>query len=163
MDALNLYAAQKPDPSKSNLIWIVAGLVGVILLLAIIVAFFLIRYVYLFLFFLSLPFFLVSLLFFSVFFPRTIKQTLLQPAPRKEFKLTVLYCGFQVVESGWFEGTGFQSLSVELGFWFPRVSRNPGPLSCIPDSRAQDSGLHKQTSPGFWIPYSHTWGEDCRS
>lgn len=35
--------AQKPDPSKSNLIWIVAGLVGAILMLVIIAAFFLIR------------------------------------------------------------------------------------------------------------------------
>ena len=66
LGALNLYAAQKPDPSKSNLVWIVAGLVGAILLLVIIAAFFLIRYVYFFSFFFS--FLLVSLLFLT-FFP----------------------------------------------------------------------------------------------
>ena len=70
LDALNLYAAQKPDPSKSNLIWIVAGLVGAILLLVIIAAFFLIRYVYLFLLFFS--FLLVSPLLFSLFSLETL-------------------------------------------------------------------------------------------
>ena len=45
-----------------------------------------------------------------------------------------------------FVGTGFQSLSVELGFWIPIVSE-------IPDSKAQDSGFHKQKFPDFL-----TWG-----
>ena len=74
MFSLNLYAAQKPDPSKSNLIWIVAGLVGAILMLVIIAAFFLIRYVYLFLFSLSFSLILVSVLFLSFFFPQNIKH-----------------------------------------------------------------------------------------
>ena len=39
---------------------------------------------------------------------------------------TVLDFGFRI------SGTGFQSLSVELGFWI-------SPVSGIPDSKAQDS------------------------
>ena len=35
-------------------------------------------------------------------------------------------------------GTGFQSLSVELGFRIPIVSGIPDSLSCIPDSKAKD-------------------------
>ena len=38
--------------------------------------------------------------------------------------------------------TGFRILSsVELGFWIPIVSVIPKSLSCIPDSKAQDSGF----------------------
>ena len=43
----------------------------------------------------------------------------------------------------------FQSLSVERGFWIPIVSGIPDSLSCIPDSKAQESGLHKQNFPRF--------------
>ena len=39
-------------------------------------------------------------------------------------------------------GTGFQPLSVELGFWIPVVSG-------IPDSNAQDSRFHRQKFLGF--------------
>ena len=49
-------------------------------------------------------------------------------------------------------GTGFQSLSVELGFWIPIVSGIPDSLSRIPDSKAQDSGFHEQKFPGFRNP-----------
>ena len=44
-------------------------------------------------------------------------------------------------------GTGFQSLSVEREFWIPIVSGIPFSLSCIPDSKAQDSGFRKQNFP----------------
>ena len=44
-------------------------------------------------------------------------------------------------------GTGFQHLSVELGFWIEVVSRIPDSLSCIPDSNAQDSGFHELKFP----------------
>jgi len=44
-------------------------------------------------------------------------------------------------------GTGFQHLSVELGFWIPIVSGIPDSLSCIPDSKTPDSGFHKQKFP----------------
>ena len=44
-------------------------------------------------------------------------------------------------------GAGFQSLSVDRGFWTPIVSGIPVSLSCIPDSKAQDSGFYRQKSP----------------
>ena len=42
-----------------------------------------------------------------------------------------------------------RTLSVELGFWNPKVSGIPDSLSCIPDSTAQDSAFRKQKFPGF--------------
>ena len=48
--------------------------------------------------------------------------------------------------------TGFQYLSVELGFRIPIVSGIPDSLSCIPDSKAQDFWFHKQNFPGFRNP-----------
>ena len=48
------------------------------------------------------------------------------------------HCGFRI------PGTGFQYLSVELGFWIAMISGIPDSLSCIPDSKTQDSGFHKQ-------------------
>ena len=64
-------------------------------------------------------------------------------------------------------GTGFQSLLVELGYWIPIVSGILDSFSCIPDSKAQDSGstskvfwkFHKQKFPGFRNPYSLTLDE----
>ena len=44
-------------------------------------------------------------------------------------------CGLRI------PGTGFQSLSVELGFWIPIIGAIPDSLSCIPDSKTQDSGF----------------------
>ena len=52
----------------------------------------------------------------------------------------------------WIPDTGFQSLLVELGFWITIVSGIPDFLSCIPDSKAQDSEFHKQKVHGFRIP-----------
>ena len=52
-------------------------------------------------------------------------------------------------------GTGFQSLSVELGYWIQIVSGIPEFL----DSKAQDSEFHKQKFHGFLFPHSLTWGE----
>ena len=43
------------------------------------------------------------------------------------------------------------SLSVDLGFRILIVSGIPDSLSCIPDSKAQDSGFQKQKFPGFSI------------
>ena len=48
------------------------------------------------------------------------------------------------------------SLSVKLGFWIPIVSGIPDSLSCIPDSKDQDFGFHKQKFPRipeFGFPY----------
>ena len=42
-------------------------------------------------------------------------------------------CGIRI------PGTGFQYLSVELGLWIAVVSGIPDSLSCIPDSKTQDS------------------------
>ena len=47
------------------------------------------------------------------------------------------------------------SLSVELGFQIPIVSGIPDSLSCFLDSKAQDSGLHKQIFPDFGFPWLH--------
>ena len=38
---------------------------------------------------------------------------------------------------------GFQSPSVELGVWNPIISGIPDFLSCIPDSKTQESTFHK--------------------
>ena len=63
----------------------------------------------------------------------------------------VLDSGFQ--SSGFrIPGTGFQSLSVELGYWILIVSGIQDSLSCIFwDPKANDSGFHKQNVPGFRI------------
>ena len=56
--------------------------------------------------------------------------------------------GFWIPCSGFgIAGTGRQSLSVELGFWIPIVKGLPDSLSCILDSKAQDSYF-----PRFRIP-----------
>ena len=39
------------------------------------------------------------------------------------------------------------SLSLELGFWIPIAFGIPDSLSCIPDSKAQDSRFNKQKFP----------------
>ena len=48
--------------------------------------------------------------------------------------------------------SGFRSLLVKFGFWIPNFSRIPDSLSCIPDSKAQDSGFHKKKFPGVRNP-----------
>ena len=57
------------------------------------------------------------------------------------------------------EDFGFQSLSVELGFWIPIVSEIPDSMSSILESKAQDSGFHKQNFPRFRNWESLTLGE----
>ena len=58
--------------------------------------------------------------------------------------------------------SGFQVLDSSLCQWnldsglAPIVRRIPDPLSCIPDSKAQDSGSHKQKFPEFRKPNSLT-------
>ena len=60
---------------------------------------------------------------------------------------------FQIPDSRFqIPGTGFQPFSVELGLWIPIVSGIPDSLSCIPDSKAQDTGLRKQNFPRFRYP-----------
>ena len=54
----------------------------------------------------------------------------------------------------WFQipGSGFQSLSVELGFWIPIASGIPDSLSGIRDSKTKDSGIPKLNFPRLQIP-----------
>ena len=52
------------------------------------------------------------------------------------------------------------SLSMELGFWIPIIRGIPDSLSCIPDSKAHDSGFHKlKLSTFFGIRFYFTLGE----
>ena len=52
----------------------------------------------------------------------------------------------------WTPDTGFRILlSLELGFWIPTFSGIPKSLSCIPDSKAQDSGFSYMGRGIFWI------------
>ena len=64
---------------------------------------------------------------------------------------TLLDSGFHAVDSG-FQLLDSRSFSVELGFRIRIVSGIPDSYSCIPDSKAQDSGFHKQKFPRFRIP-----------
>ena len=47
---------------------------------------------------------------------------------------------------------GIQEWNLDSG-----LSRIRDSLSCIPDSKAQESGFHKQNFPGFQNPHSLTW------
>ena len=47
--------------------------------------------------------------------------------------------------------SGFQTLSVQLGFRITIVKWNPESLSCFPNFNAHDSGIQNQTFPGFRI------------
>ena len=68
----------------------------------------------------------------------------------------ILRRGFQI------SGSGLKSLSVQLEFWISIVSGIQVFLSCIPDSKAQDSTLHRQSFPGFRNPDSLTdWTTPC--
>ena len=67
-------------------------------------------------------------------------------SPHVRESKTDLDSGFHAVDSG-FPGTGFQSLSVEPGFWIPTVSVIPDSLSCIPDSTSK-----RFLDSGIWIP-----------
>ena len=67
-------------------------------------------------------------------------------SPHVRESKTVPRHGFRIA------GTGFHSLSVELGFWIPIASGIPDSLSCIPDSTNKffsDFGFHAQNFSGF--------------
>ena len=67
-------------------------------------------------------------------------------SPHVRESKTVPRHGFRIA------GTGFHSLSVELGFWIPIASGIPDSLSCIPDSSNKffsDFGFHAQNFSGF--------------
>ena len=81
--------------------------------------------------------------------------------------------GFQVLDSNlflWNLDSGFQSFSVEPRFWIPiffcgtwildsNLKWDSGFLVLYPDSKAQDSGIHEYTFPGFQNPDSLTCGD----
>ena len=50
-------------------------------------------------------------------------------------------------------------LSCKNRLMHPVVNGISGSLSCIPFSKAQDSGFHKQNCSGFQNSYSSTWGD----
>ena len=82
------------------------------------------------------------------FYVETIKKL---HAPRQYWILDwIPRRGFRI------QGTGFQFLSVKLGPCIPIFSGIPDSLSCIPDSKAQDSGFHKQKFP---LHKALTWGD----
>ena len=54
-------------------------------------------------------------------------------------------------------GTEFQFLSVQLGFWIPIIDEIIDSLSCILDSKAQDSRFQKKNFPRNLD--SLIWGE----
>ena len=62
-------------------------------------------------------------------------------------------------------GGGWYGYFLELhilcrGFRIPIVGGIPDSSSCIPNSKAQDSGSRKQNfHGGFWNPDSPSWGE----
>ena len=62
----------------------------------------------------------------------------------------IAHSGFHAVDSR-FQVLDPGSFSVELGFLIPIVSGMPDSLSCIPDSKDQDSRLHKRKFIRFQI------------
>ena len=83
--------------------------------------------------------------------PSTSTMSLVSPHVSES--KTVLDSGFNFVGSG-FQVLLSTSFSVELGFRIPIVSGIPDSYSCIPDSNAHDSGLHKQRFPRFRNPHA---------
>ena len=69
--------------------------------------------------------------------------------------------GFWIPRRGFrIPGAGFQSLSVEVGFWISIVSGISDSLSCISDSKApENSGFRKHNFLRLRIQDSPTWGE----
>ena len=72
-------------------------------------------------------------------------------SPHVRESKTLLESGFHAVDSG-FQLQDSRSFSVELGFRIGIVSGIPDFYTCIPDSKAHDSGFHKQKLPRFRIP-----------
>ena len=72
-------------------------------------------------------------------------------SPHVRESKALLDSGFHAVDSG-FHLLDSRSFSVELGFRIRIVSGIPDSYTCIPNSKAQDSGFHKQKFPRFRIP-----------
>ena len=80
---------------------------------------------------------------------KSVSPVLFSPHVRES--KTLLDSGFHAVDSG-FHLLDSRSFSVELGFRIRIVSGIPDSYTCIPNSKAQDSGFHKQKFPRFRIP-----------
>ena len=72
-------------------------------------------------------------------------------SPHVRESKTLLDSGFHAMDSG-FQLLDSRSFSVKLGFRIRIVSGILDSYTCIPDSKAQDSGFHKQKFPRFRIP-----------
>ena len=79
-----------------------------------------------------------------------LKLSPARKSPHVRESKTLLDSGFHAVDSG-FHLLDSRSFSVELGFRIRIVSGIPDSYTCIPDSKAQDSGFHKQKFPRFRI------------
>ena len=79
------------------------------------------------------------------------RNSIMAFSPHVRESKTLLDSGFHAVDSG-FQLLDSRSFSVKL--WFPIriVSGISDSYTCIPDSKTQDSGFHKQKFPRFWIP-----------
>ena len=64
---------------------------------------------------------------------------------------TILDCGLEAVDSG-FQDWIPDSLMVEKGFRILFIIGIPDSLSCIPESKARDSGIHKPKFAPFQNP-----------
>ena len=74
---------------------------------------------------------------------------------------TVLGSAFHAMDSGYFQK--IDSRGTWRLHWIPILSRIPDSLSCIPDSKVQDPGIHTQKFPGFWNKDSlNTWWSPIR-
>ena len=58
----------------------------------------------------------------------------------------ILDSGFHTVDSS-FQLLDSNLMSIEIGFRIQKICGIPDSLSCIPDSKTQDSGFHKQIFP----------------
>ena len=72
-----------------------------------------------------------------------MKLRKIKVSPHVRESKTLLDSGFHAVDSG-FQLLDSRSFSVELWFRIRIVSGIPDSYTCIPDSKAQDSGFHKQ-------------------
>ena len=77
--------------------------------------------------------------------------------PNSGFWIPVFFCGTCILDSNrflWNLDSGFQSCSVEPGFWIPIFSGIPDSLCCIriPKPRIQDPTSKNLPDPGIRIP-----------
>ena len=100
----------------------------------------------------------------------TDRPTFLENGVQSSLLLKWIYYCWNVMQSWIRDSTPLIAysrywISVELGFWIPVVNGILDSLSCIPDSKAQDSGFHIPKFPEFWIPESgflKSWASESK-